>query len=409
MKELPTNRRGGFPHVKEHERGLRLAIHQLVLVGTTWGGPVLGGAASMNPGGFRVQFQILCAFQAISSLLVAFAVPETAYDRSFVFLNTPATAASYERHQSLKPRGNIDVEAVKEYLGGMQPHSYSALSITKDLLLQAPRAMIAPTAMLLLLVSFLPFSALWAVAATLSMLFAHLPFELTPASIGALLTGPFLLGVGTVAFFSLAPWWRSRQSLAPMNVLAVALGSFLVFMSLLGAGLHAESAMMAPMMATSGDDGMATAAEASETSPFMVGGFAGRLSFPGIGVLLALLAAGVYAVDAAVRPMIAKSTQFTSSNLGVALRNTVDMESSLVLARSALAGIFVMAAPSMVSGFDALRSTLVGFGVSQLCVAAAVGVVWWLWGQEVLVLDGRIMKCVDLLSLRRTGSFFDTD
>lgn len=363
----------------------------------------------MNPGGFRVQFQILCAFQAISSLLVAFAVPETAYDRSFVFLNTPATAASYERHQSLKPRGNIDVEAVKEYLGGMQPHSYSALSITKDLLLQAPRAMIAPTAMLLLLVSFLPFSALWAVAATLSMLFAHLPFELTPASIGALLTGPFLLGVGTVAFFSLAPWWRSRQSLAPMNVLAVALGSFLVFMSLLGAGLHAESAMMAPMMATSGDDGMATAAEASETSPFMVGGFAGRLSFPGIGVLLALLAAGVYAVDAAVRPMIAKSTQFTSSNLGVALRNTVDMESSLVLARSALAGIFVMAAPSMVSGFDALRSTLVGFGVSQLCVAAAVGVVWWLWGQEVLVLDGRIMKCVDLLSLRRTGSFFDTD
>ncbi|KLU82285.1 hypothetical protein MAPG_01359, partial [Magnaporthiopsis poae ATCC 64411] len=266
----------------EHERGLRLAIHQVVLVGTTWGGPILGGAASMNPGGFRVQFQVLCAFQAISSLLVAFAVPETTYDRSFVFLNTPATAAPYERQMSLKPRGNIDVEAVKEYLGGMRPHSYSALSISKDLLLQAPRAMIAPTTMLLLLVSFLPFSALWAVAATLSMLFAHLPFELTPASIGALMTGPFLLGVGIVAFFSLAPWWRSRQSLAPMNVLSVALGSFLVFISLLGAGLHAESAMMAPMMmtATSGvDDGMATAAEASESSPFMVGGFAGRLSF----------------------------------------------------------------------------------------------------------------------------------
>ncbi|KAL8382082.1 hypothetical protein RB595_006053 [Gaeumannomyces hyphopodioides] len=393
----------------EHEHGLRLAIHQVVSVGTTWGGPLLGGVASMNPGGFRVQFQILCAFQAISSLLVAFAAPETVYDRSFVFLNTPSTAASYQKQQQqLKPLGDIDVEAVKEYLGGMQPHSYRAVSVTKDLLLQAPRAMIAPTTLLLLLVTFLPFSALWAVAGTLSMLFAHLPFELTPASIGALLTGPFLLGAGTAAFFSLAPWWRSRQSLAPMNVLAVAAGSFLVFVSLLGAGLHAESAMMAPMVAMA-DQGMVTAADAAESSPFMVGGFAGRLSFPGLGVLLALLGAGVYAVDAAVRPMIAKSTQFTSSNLGVALRNTVDMESTLVLARSALAGVFVIAAPSMASAFGALRSALVGFGVSQLCVAGAVGAVWWLWGQDVLLLDGHVMKCIDLSSLRRTGSFFDTD
>ncbi|KAL8297800.1 hypothetical protein RB597_007160 [Gaeumannomyces tritici] len=393
----------------EHERGLRLAIHQIVSVGTTWGGPILGGVASMNPGGFRVQFQILCAFQAISGLLIAFAVPETVYDRAFVFLNTPSTAGSYQKQQQqLKPRGDIDVEAVREYLGGMKPHSYNAVWVTKDLLLQAPRAMIAPTTLLLLLVTFLPFSALWAVAGTLSMLFAHLPFELTPVSIGALLTGPFLLGGGTAAFFSLSPWWRSRQSLAPMNVLAVASGSFLVFVSLLGAGLHAESAMMAPMTAVS-DMGMVTAADAAQSSPFMVGGFADRMSFPGLGVLLALLGAGVYAVDAAVRPMIATSTQFTSSNMGVALRNTVDMESTLVIARAALAGVFVVAAPSMASAFDALRSALVGFGVSQLCVAGAVGAVWWLWGQEVLLLDGHVMKCIDLSSVRRTGSFFDTD
>ena len=125
--------------------------------------------------------------------------------------------------------------------------------------------------------------------------------------------------------------------------------------------------------------------------------------------MLGLLATGVYVLDATARPLIRASTMFTSSNLGVALRNTTDMGAGVGFWRQLFAGIFVIAVPNAVWSWDGLRNLCMGIAVTQVIIAAILGSVWWLWEEHVRRWDGRVMRLVDLDMLKRTGSFFDTD
>ncbi len=324
-------------------------------------------------------------------LLLVFGAPETTFDRSFYQINTPASAWSNKK-LPLRPRGPITIEAVRQYVGKMKPYSYDGPLVDLTILLQAPRALIAPTTGLLFLVSFLPYCTLWGLATSLSLLFAPLPFNLSTSSIGAIMAVPWLLSPATVAAFALVPFWH-KNFVPKFNLAAIAAGTALVFIGLLAFGLYVNSCMTVP----------------AGSSTFAVGGVGSKLSFPAASFVLGLLAAGVYVLDATVRPLVRRSAQFTSSNMAIALRNTADMNAGVVIWRTLFAGVFVLALPNTVWFWEGLKSASVGIAVAQVFTAGAIGVVWWYYDEHIRRLDGRAMGCVDMSMLKRAGSFFDLD
>lgn len=447
----------------EHERGARLATADLVAAAATWGGPLLGGVVVGSADGsavVRPQFVVLGSLWCVAAALLALAAPETGYDRSFYSINTPVSAWSI-KELPLRPRVRLlSLDAVRSYLAapGLRPASYrrhgrrrspstgsassssSSSSASASLLatlLQAPRAMAAPTTLLLALVTLLPFGALWGMAATLSLFFAPLPFDLAPRALGTLLAAPFVLVVVVVGALGLG-WpalvdaanappsfstsfppsssassiravvgggaWRRRvlglTAASPLGrlVATLAAGSLLVFVGLLALGLYIASCTSLA----------AADAAAAHASAFMVASDT-RLRLPAVSFILGLLAAGAYLLDAAVRPVVRRSAQFTSSNLAIAQRNTVDMCGGVALWRTLVAGAFVVALPNAVWAWAMLKATSVGIVVAHVLVAAVAAVAWWRYDETIRRLDGQVMHCVDLVMLKRVGSFFDAD
>lgn len=378
----------------EHERGLRIAIYSIVAVTTTWGPPLIGGVASQTGSGFSLQFTILSSFFVVAVPAITLGAPETVFDRAYTLAQTPATGASkFKASLPIAPRRLFSLETFNNYIVTMKPYSYSSAS-DMTTLLQAPRAFIAPTTVLLLLVSLLPYCTLWGLSSSLSLFFFPMPFESSPANIGTLMTGPWLLSTGVVATFAFFSWWHTHFT-PKLHVAAVAGGSLLAFIGVLTFGLHMDASMTQPK-----DD---------STSVFALRYLGAKVNFPAMSFVLGLLAAGTYVLDATVRPLIRASTNFTSSNMGIALRNTADMSAGVSCWRAVFAGILVIATPNDVWSWDGLRSLCIGVAIAQMVIAALVASVWWLWGEDIRRWDGRIMRLVDLEMLKRTGSFFDTD
>ncbi|KAK3688261.1 major facilitator superfamily domain-containing protein [Podospora appendiculata] len=381
----------------EHQRNIRITIYSIVAVSTTWGPPLLGGVASQSQAGFSEQFAILSVFFVLAVPAIVLGAPETVFDRAYTFAQTPVTGASsrYKTSLPLAPRRLLSVETATAYLAKVKPHSYRG-TVDLSTLLQAPRALVAPTTVLLFLVSFLPYGALWGLTASLSLLFNPMPFVLSPSSIGALMTGPWLLATATVAAFSLARTWHTRFT-PTAHMGAIAGGSLLAFVGVLTFGLHVDASMTPP----ADDD--------RSTTVFALGYLGAHVNFPAVSVTLALLAAGAAVLDATARPLVQASTMFTSSNLGVALRNTTDMGAGVGCWRALFAGVLVVAVPNAVWSWDGLKALCIGVAIAQMVVAAVVGSVWWLWGEEIRRWDGRVMRLVDLEMLKRAGSYFETD
>ncbi|KAK0627624.1 major facilitator superfamily domain-containing protein [Immersiella caudata] len=382
----------------EHERHLRLTTHSLVAAATTWGPPLLGGIASADSTGFSLQFVILSTFFVVAVPAITLGAPETVFDRAYTLAQTPATGASNLKFMGslpLAPRRLFSVETLNNYIVKLKPYSYSG---DHDLatLLQVPRAFIAPTTGLLFLVSLLPFGALWGFSSSLSLLFHPLPFIRSTISIGSIMVGPLLLGTIAIAGFAFHSWWQSNFP-PRAHMVAVAGGSLLAFIGILTFGLHIDACMTRP----ESDDGT--------TSIYALNYLGDNVNFPAVSFVLGLLAVGVYSLDATVRPLIRSSTMFTSSNLGVALRNTTDMNGGVSCWRAVIAGVFVMGVPNAVWSWDGLRALCIGIAIAQMVVGAVVGSVWWLWAEEIRRLDGKVMRLVDLDMLKRNGSFFDMD
>ena len=357
----------------------------------------MAGAVFDRSDSFKAQFGAAAYFfQTVALLAVVFGVPETAFDRSFYQINTPASAWS-NKMLPLRPRRSMGVEKVKEYLAEMKPWCYEGPVADAAVLLQAPRALVAPTTALLALVSLLPFCALWALSSSLGLLFSPLPFDSSTAAVGLLLTGPWLLATATVAFFAFLPRWHRRFELR-LNAASIATGTTVAFLGLLIFGLYAESRMRM--------DAAAAAADAS-SSAFAPG--SATMSFPVVSLLLGLVALSAFTLDATVRPLVRRSASFTSSNLAICLRNTVDMSSGVGVWRSLFAGIFVIAMPNAVWSWDGLKAACAALAVVQILVASAVGALWWRYEDGIRRLDGRVMSGLDASMLKRAGSFFDMD
>ncbi|KAK4238561.1 major facilitator superfamily domain-containing protein [Achaetomium macrosporum] len=385
----------------EHERGLRVAIHSIVAVTTTWGPPLLGGVTSQGPAGVSLQFMILSTFFVAAVPAIALGAPETAFDRTFVVAQTPVTAASQLKTSFLPaPRRFLSIETFTDYIVKLKPYAFRGPA-DRTILLQVPRAFITPTTALLAIVSLLPCSSLWGLAASLSLFFQPLPFILSPGTIGALFTAPFLLATAAVAAPAFLPRWQHTKFTPKAHMLALTCGSGLVFIGVLTFGLHLDNAMTPPPRP---DDATTTT-----ISIFALDYLASRVNLPAVSFVLGLLAAGAHVLAATAAPLIAKSTGFTGSNLAVSTRNTADMTAAVSCWRALMAGVFVMGVPNAVWWWDGLRAFCIGIGVAQVVVAAIVGTVWWFWGERIRRWDGRVMGLVDLEGLKRTGSFFDLD
>ncbi|KAI1370262.1 MFS general substrate transporter [Hypoxylon crocopeplum] len=376
----------------EHERQSMIILHYSVSVATMLGSQLLGGVASAGPRAFEVQFEIISAFLSIAILLLVFGAPETTYDRVVGPDEQPSTM---ERSQSLWPTVTYTKEAALDYVAKMKPWPYKANEIDLPLILQAPRAMLAPTTALLFTVTLLPYAGLWSLAASLSLLFSPLPFMLSSAPLGTLLTGPFLLAT-PVAIALAFPLFHKRFT-QTVHLTALAIGTAFASIGMFGFGLYVAGSMEMPA------DGSAE----PFSTPWDLG--LNRVSLPVASFLLGLLAAGSLALDATIRPVIQRSTAFTSASLAVGLRNTADMHGGLSCLRSLVVGAFILGLPNAIFEWDGLRMAALGMGIAQIIVTAAVCGVHWYWDENVRRLDGRVMGLIDLSLLKRTASFFETD
>ncbi|KAI0841411.1 MFS general substrate transporter [Hypoxylon sp. FL0890] len=375
----------------EHERQPMIIIHYVVSITSMIGSPLLGGVASAGARGFELQFEIMSAFLSISILLLVFGAPETTYNR-VVSDEQPLTI---QRSQSLWPTITYTKEAVIEYVVKLKPWSYKANEINLPLILQAPRAMVAPTTGLLFTLTLLPYAGFWSLVSSLSLLFSPLPFMLSSASLGALMTGPFLLAA-PVAVTLASPLFLGRF-IPTVHLTTLVVGTAIASIGMLGFGLYLAGSMEMPT------DGSADPL----SMPWELG--MNRASLPVASFLLGLLAAGSIALDATIRPVIQRSTAFTSANLAVGLRNTADMHGGLTCLRNLVAGAFTLGLPDAVFMWDGLKSATLGMGITQIVVTAALCGVYWYWDENVRRLDGRVMCLIDLSILKRTDSFFDTD
>ena len=371
---------------------------------TTWGPPLLGGVASQGRTGASLQFTILSAFFVVAVPAVALGAPETAFDRTFSVAQTPSTAGSQLKPSLLTPRRLFSLETFNDYIVKLKPYAYNGAA-DATILLQAARAFITPTTTLLVIVSLLPYTSLWGLTASLSLLFHPLPVNLSPSIIGALFTAPFLLATLSTAVPALLPRWQTRFT-PKTHMLALAAGAALAFIGLLTFGLHLDAAMTPPPPSPTDQPGGGVG---PETTVFALEYLAPRASLPALSFVLGLLAAGAALLDATASPLIRASTSFTGSNFAVATRNTADMAAGVVCWRAAATGVFVMAVPNAVWWWDGLRGFCIGMGIATVGVAALVATVWWLCGEGIRRWDGRVMGLVDLEGLKRTGSFFDLD
>ncbi|KAL9948247.1 hypothetical protein ACHAQF_000063 [Verticillium nonalfalfae] len=364
----------------EHQRNPRLAAYDILQAATAWGPPLLSGVAMRNASRFEIHFEILNTFFIVAIPLLAFAAPETAYDRWFIGNALPsARTPTWTTARRSIGKFNLHVpntHEARQYLRTMNPISSFRGFVDNRTLLQGPRALIAPTTALLALATFLPYSALWAIAHVVSPLTAAI---LDEAQIGFLLLAPFLCGVSAAALFA---FWRrkARKDFTLLNlVAALGVGTVLAAIGILSFGLEIHGSR--------------------------------NLSFKLLSVLAGFLAVGVYVLNALARPVIYRSAQYTSSNLHVCLRNVADMDAGLVCWKNLFAAFFILGVASAVEARRSagLRSSVIGIGVSQIFVALFVGTVWWFMDERLRRLDGRVMGLVDLGMLKRAGSFFDED
>ncbi|KAK7928247.1 MFS-type transporter [Apiospora marii] len=369
----------------EHELEPRIIISNVISVATTWGGPLLGGVASAGSTGFAVQYQILNAFLAIGVLLVIFAAPETAFDQVAAGAGSPLDV---QGQQAKFPTINLSVDAIKRYMDTMKPWSYETRGTKLTLALQVPRATVAPTVFLLFVVTVLPQAAFWSFASSLSMLFSVMPYMASTGAVGALMTGPALLAPGIIG--ALGTGYFLKRFTPKVHVGLIGVATVLVSIGLLGFGLYVSGGQSQVVIA-------------------VVGAAGSKLSLPAVSFLLGLLAVGVMCLESTARPMIQRSAAYTSSNLTIGLRNTADMNGGLICWRNLVTGAFISGLPNAIWAADGLRSVALGMGITQIFLAMAVAAVWWMWGNSILRLDGKVMGSVDLNFLGKQVSFFDVD
>ncbi|KAK5987952.1 putative MFS-type transporter [Cladobotryum mycophilum] len=376
----------------EHERNVRVSIYNVFSIAITWGSPVIGGAISHSAGSFTVQYRIISAFFIIAFPLLALGAPETAFDRARAAIaTTPASgfvlSTNWEPHPEPE-EFKFSKESIVGYLNEMKPWSFRG-DMSLSTCVQAPRALAAPTTILVFLLTFIPYVALWSLASSLGMLLTPSPVNLRSSLMGTLMVGPWLLPTFVVLGLYFYRSIRSKFTCL-VSFLTIAGGTMLAFVGLLAFGLGFQSYLQHGKAA-------------------LIPEAAHEIDLPVISLQLGLLAAGAFAIDATTRPLLARSASFTASSMAVAQRSIGDMHSGVIILRNLAAGGLILAMPHIVSAVDGLKYLVVALGVAQVVLSLIIIVLWRFYDECIWKVDGKVMGLVDLRLLKLCGSFFETD
>ncbi|KAG5973175.1 hypothetical protein E4U55_000629 [Claviceps digitariae] len=375
----------------EHERDLPVTFYNIFTITTTWGSPLVGGLVSKNANRFTNVFRIINCFFLLAFPLLAFAAPETSFDRSKGAL-TPLPTLGLDDWHPWRLRHRVNNTSALEYLKKMKPFSFRA-PITLPLILQGPRALIAPTTGLLFILTCIPFGALWGLSTSISILTDPAPLSLNISLTGVLMTGPWVIASICVGGFSFYRGLHERFT-RRVSCLILSTGTALVLIGLLSYGLGVHNFMNS---------------HPSSSGPIFSSSSAGQLSLPLLSLQLGILAGGSYILDTTVRPFIARSASFTSSSIAIAQRNIVDMQSGVIVLRNLAAGVFVLALPHAITVYGGLKSAVIGMATTQILVTGATMTIWRLYDKSIWGADGIVMRLVDFQLLRESTSFFETD
>ncbi|GAB0136948.1 hypothetical protein EsDP_00005232 [Epichloe bromicola] len=375
----------------EHERNLPVTIYNILTITTTWGSPLLGGLVSKNANSFTNQFWVISCFYLLALPLLAFAAPETTFDRSRAAI-TPLPIPGLDAWRPWRLRHRVSKTSILEYLRQMKPLSFKA-PITLRMILQAPRALIAPTTCLLFILTFIPFGALWGLTTSISALTAPAPLSLDFALTGVMMTGPWVIASLCVGGFSFYRGLYERFT-RRVSCLIISTGSVLVLIGLLSYGLGVHNFMTS---------------RPSPSNPIFSPVSGEQVSLPLLSVQLGILAGGSYILDTTTRPFVVRSASFTSCSISVAQRSIIDMQSCVIILRNLAAGIFVLAMPNAVTIYGGLKTAVIGLATTQFVITVAMMTIWWLYDESIWRADGMIMGLVDAGLLKQSDSFFEAD
>ncbi|UKZ92853.1 uncharacterized protein TrAFT101_007786 [Trichoderma asperellum] len=380
----------------EHERNIRTTLYNIVTITATWASPLLGGVVSYQVGSFTAQYRIMSALFAIAIPLMALTTPETAFDRSRAAIATTPIFIYTFPWEPQPVQIELSKESILDYVREMKPWSYGgekSISIS----IQSPRALAAPSTILVFIITALPHCVLWGLIASLSLLLSSSPIGLHPSSIGTLLTGPWLLAISIVA--GICFYRSTNQKFCPcVSNLTIAGGALLALIGMISFGLDVNSFMTWP--ASSSD---------SSHSIFFESNVAQELNLPVLSLQLGLLAAGAYALEATARPFLARSASFTASSMATAQRSIGDMHSWVVILRNLVAGAFVLAVPHITCKAGGLKSLIIGLSVVQAVITVSVLLLWRFCEKAIWKMDGKVMGLVNLRMPHPEESFFDID
>ncbi|PTB76282.1 MFS general substrate transporter [Trichoderma longibrachiatum ATCC 18648] len=381
----------------EHERNTRVSLYTILTITSTWAFPLIGGSVSYKVGPFA-PYRIISALFAIAIPMLALTAPETAFDRSRAAIaTTPVLNYTFPwEPQPTHVALALNRDSAIDYVREMKPWSFAGEK-TVSTSLQAPRALAAPTTTLVFLVTALPHCFLWGLIASLSLLLSPEPFNLPPSILGTLTAGPWILAallVAGICFYRSAHHKFTRC----VSSLTIAGGSLLALIGLLSFGLNVGSFISGPT--TSSSSSSLLAPEASHD-----------LNLPLLSLQLGLLAAGASTLEAAARPLLARSASFTASSMAAAQRSIGDMHSWVVILRNLVSGAMVLAVPHAIArpGDGGLRALIIGLGTVQVGVTALVLLLWRFGEESVWRVDGKVMGLVNLRMPHPEESFFDTD
>lgn len=368
-------------------------MYNAVSVGTTWGAPLIGSVASMGSRGFLTQFEIFTTFVVVLVMpLLVFGAPETAYKR--LSFDEREGFPALNRSQSKLPKVTLSKDAVLQYLRNVKFQTYKAAMVDRSLLIQVFRAAVAPSTLLLFILTFIPHVAIWGLASSLSLFFSSAPFGLMESSIGLIFFAPFLLG--SIAVVGLFVLFHQKPFSRVIHLATLAVGAAFASIGILSFGLYI----------------VGSSQRAEQGSNVVMAGLGfthNSISFPLLSFLLGLLAFGSATLDSTIHPVVQQSTAFTSANMSVALRNIADMHAGLTCLRSFFAGVFVLGLPVAVRTWDGLRGSAIGMGVVQIFVTCIIAALYFDLDEDIRRLDGVVMGLVDLSALKNRGSFFDSD
>ncbi|KAG6157508.1 hypothetical protein E4U37_007262 [Claviceps purpurea] len=352
----------------EHERNVPLTIYNIASITATWGAPLLVGLAS-KVNGFTTAFRVINCFYGVAFPLLAFAAPESTFDRA------NGAITSIPPPKSWRFRYREKALSVPEYFAQMKPFSSQA-PVTFSSLLQAPRALVAPTTWMLFLLTLVPFGALWGLTMTISIMTTPAPLSLGVSLTGVLMTGPWVIALLCVGGVSLYRGLHGQRSTRRVSCLLLAAGTALVLIGLLSYGLGIHSFMNS---------------HPSSSGPIFSPTAAKQVSLPLLSLQLGILAGGSYTLDTTVRAFIARSASFTSSSVAVGQRTSFDMLTGVTVLRSIATGNFILILPHVVTNYGGLKAAVIGLAAMQVVLTAGPMALWWLCDKSVWQVDGKIM------------------